>query len=174
MFLVRYTKTGNPDLGKTLNVNSSNEVPDSVYRCCPALLVLSHTGPATILSTTQTQSPGSNKRIKLMRKCHISRIVPIAVVVCAALTTLSGLCFAADGVFDVHDYGAAGDGKKVDNAKQAKAPKQPDPSCSRMSKKSKLEMWTYPPPHRATRSNPNPPPDSHSRSNLGATRVFAY
>ncbi|GAH54367.1 unnamed protein product, partial [marine sediment metagenome] len=33
-----------------------------------------------------------------MRKCHLSRIVLIAVVACAAITTFSGLGFAVDGV----------------------------------------------------------------------------
>jgi hypothetical protein len=58
-----------------------------------------------------------------MRKCHLSRIVLIAVVICAAITTFSGLGFAVDGVFGVRDYGAAGDGKKVDTAAINKAVK---------------------------------------------------
>jgi hypothetical protein len=50
-------------------------------------------------------------------------MVLIAVVICAAITTLSGLGFASDGVFGVRDYGAAGDGKKIDTAAINKAVK---------------------------------------------------
>lgn len=58
-----------------------------------------------------------------MKECHLSRMVPIAVAACAILTNLSGSCLAVDGVFDVRDYGAVGDGKKVDTAAINKAVK---------------------------------------------------
>jgi len=58
-----------------------------------------------------------------MNEYHLSRMVPIAVVVCAALATLSSFCFAARSVFDVRDYGAAGDGKKLDTTAINKAVK---------------------------------------------------
>ena len=51
-----------------------------------------------------------------MKECHLSRMVPLAVAACATLTNLSGSCLAVDGVFDVRDYGAVGNGKKVDTA----------------------------------------------------------
>ena len=58
-----------------------------------------------------------------MKERNQSRMVPIAVVACAALTNLSGSCLAVSGVFNVRDYGAAGDGKKVDTAAINKAVK---------------------------------------------------
>ncbi|MHC4642039.1 MAG: glycoside hydrolase family 28 protein [Planctomycetota bacterium] len=58
-----------------------------------------------------------------MKESPQSRMVPIAVVACAALTNLSGSCLAVGGVFKVRDYGAAGDGKKVDTAAINKAVK---------------------------------------------------
>jgi len=50
-------------------------------------------------------------------------MVPLAVAACATLTNLSGSCFAVDGVFDVRNYGAVGNGKKVDTAAINKAVK---------------------------------------------------
>ncbi len=50
-------------------------------------------------------------------------MVLIAVAVCVMLTTISRLCSAADGVFSVRHYGAAGDGKKVDTVAINKAVK---------------------------------------------------
>jgi hypothetical protein len=58
-----------------------------------------------------------------MKELHQSRMVPIAVVACAALTNISSSCLAVGGVFKVRDYGAAGDGKKVDTAAINKAVK---------------------------------------------------
>ncbi len=56
-----------------------------------------------------------------MKESQQSRMVPIAVVACAALTNLSSSCLAVGGLFKVRDYGAAGDGKKVDTATINKA-----------------------------------------------------
>jgi hypothetical protein len=58
-----------------------------------------------------------------MKESRQSRMIPIAVVACAALTNLSSSCVAIGGVFKVRDYGAAGDGKKVDTAAINKAVK---------------------------------------------------
>ena len=57
-----------------------------------------------------------------MKERRQSKMVPIAVVACAALTNLSSSSLAAvGGVFKVRDYGAAGDGKKVDTVAINKA-----------------------------------------------------
>lgn len=58
-----------------------------------------------------------------MRECRLSRMVLIAVVACPALTILSDLGSAADGVFNVRNYGAAGDGKSIDTTAINKAVK---------------------------------------------------
>jgi hypothetical protein len=63
------------------------------------------------------------KGIEFMKEPNKSRMVPIAVVACAALTNLSSSCLAVGGVFKVRDYGAVGDGKKVDTAAINKAVK---------------------------------------------------
>jgi len=54
-------------------------------------------------------------------------MVLITVAVCVMLTTISRLCSAADGVFSVRHYGAAGDGKKVDTVAINKAVKTVKP-----------------------------------------------
>jgi hypothetical protein len=77
----------------------------------------------TITNSMDISFSNSNERIKFMKECHLSRMVPIAVVGCAAVITISGLCHAANGAFDVRDYGATGDGKKVDTAAINKAVK---------------------------------------------------
>ena len=58
-----------------------------------------------------------------MKESQQSKVVPIVVVACAALTNLSNSCLAVGGVFKVRDYGAAGDGKKVDTVAINKAVK---------------------------------------------------
>ena len=58
-----------------------------------------------------------------MRECRLSRMVLIAVVACPALTILSNLGSAADGVFNVRNYGAAGNGKSIDTTAINKAVK---------------------------------------------------
>ena len=56
-----------------------------------------------------------------MKECQQSKMVPIAVVACAALTNLGSSCLAVGGVFKVRNYGAAGNGKKLDTAAINKA-----------------------------------------------------
>jgi len=49
-----------------------------------------------------------------MRESRLSRIVLIALTVYILHTTLAGLSSAANGVFDVRNYGSIGDGKKIE------------------------------------------------------------
>ena len=58
-----------------------------------------------------------------MRDCRLLLRALIVIVTCASLTILSDLCSAADGVFNVRDYGAVGDGKNIDTAAINKAVK---------------------------------------------------